>query len=278
MKLLGGAAFATALIIGPALPALAETSTYQVGEQLLRDGNPEFTADSDEDTLWYRESTRAGGSVDLYKGTDAGSEADPGAISASGPPGFGDGALALSTNHQSASKAQLLSPHRTFNRALADVNSVTYYTYQDAASEPTNPGAKVILPSLQLQIDTNGFSESGGFTTLVFEPYQENGSDPPSTPIASETWQQWDATTKKWWSSSAIHCEGGAVDPFDLAAGAGGPPFTTLQEVAANCPDAVIIQFGVNVGAGGQPGAVTATDGLHIGIGTDSYTWDFGPK
>jgi hypothetical protein len=271
MQLLGGAAFATALIIGPALPAMAETTTYRIGEQQLRDGDPPAEENCDENTFWYRESTQAGGSVDLYNGSD------PGALSPSGPAGFGDGAVALTTNHQDNSKAQLLSPHRTCGRALSDVNSVTYSTYLDNASEPDNTGTKEILPALQLQIDTNGFSTSGGFTTLVFEPYQETPSG-PSQPITPETWQDWDATTKQWWSTRPISCAGGNVDPFTLAAGNGGPPFTTPAEVAANCPGATIIQFGLNVGVTPTDGIVTAADALHIGLGTDSYTWDFGPK
>jgi hypothetical protein len=160
-----------------------------------------------------------------------------------------------------------------YGKALSDVNALDYWTLQSTESEP--PSGGVILPALQLQIDTNGLNTAGGFTTLVFEPYQES---PTPTPIVPDTWQFWDATSKQWWSSRAIHCEGGTPDPFDLAAGAGGPPFTTPADVAAACPGAVLLQYGLNIGAGGNPGAVTAADGLHIGIGVDSFTYDFGPK
>jgi hypothetical protein len=266
------AVFAAVIVVGPALPASAVTEEHEVGEALLRDGDPTFDAESADDHIWYRESTFAGGSVDVYRGTDTG------ALSSTGAPGFGDGALAMTTNHQENSKAQLLSPHHTFGRALADVNAVDYWTFLDAASEPDNPGPKQILPALQLQIDTNGLgTPTTGFTTLVFEPYQETPTG-PSQPIDPETWQFWNATSKQWWSSRDIDCTGGPNGDFHLDRGAGGPPFTTPAEIAENCPGAQLIQFGFNVGVTPTDGVVTAVDGLHIGIGADSYTWDFGPK
>jgi hypothetical protein len=267
----GACVFGAAMVLGPALPAVAETATYDVGESQLRDGDPTFDAESASDANWYRETTVAGGSVDLYRGSDQGS------ISPSGAPGFGDGALAITTNHQAGSKAQLLSPHRTFGRALADVDAIDYWTFQDASSEPGTTGPKQLLPALQMQIDTNGFATGGGFTTLVFEPYQETESG-PSQPIVPEEWQFWSTVNGRWWSTRDISCVGGTPDPFALAAGEGGDPFTTPAEVAAGCPGAVLIQFGFNVGVTPTEGVVTAVDGLHLGIGADDFTWDFGPK
>jgi len=261
LKMLSGAAFVAALVFGPAIPAAAASSTVGVGEAQLRDGNPT----SASDTNWYRESTQSGGAVHIYNGSDTG------APSTSGPTGFGSHALELTTNFQSTSRAQLLTTGHIAGEALSDVNSLSYWTFQDSTSQNA-----VALPSLQLQVDTNGTSTPGGFTTLVFEPYQETPTG-PSQPITPEQWQFWDATGKQWWSTRAIHCEGGTPDPFDLAAGAGGPPFTTPAAVAAACPGAVLLQFGTSLGTG-PTNVVTATDGLHIGIGANDFTWDFGPK
>jgi hypothetical protein len=258
-------------VIGPAVAAAAEVHNHPVGPELLVDGANPFAPDASTAGWWYRESTANGGSAQLYKGTDAG------AISSSGPPGFGSGALVLRTTDADGSAAQLLSGHHTYTHALTEVGQISYWTYLDSTSEPDNPGTKQIVPALQLQVDTNGFGTSGGFTTLVFEPYQETPTG-PSQPITPETWQQWDATDKQWWSTQPVHCEGGTESPFDLAAGAGGAPFTTPADVAANCPGATIVQFGVNVGASPTGNIVTAADGLTIGIGPQDIVFDFGPK
>jgi hypothetical protein len=264
LKFLSAAVFAATVVLGPAIPAVAADNTVGVGDAQLRDGNPAST----DDTNWYRESTGSGGAVDIY------GPSDPGAPSSGGPTGFGDHALELTTNSQASSQAQLLTVGHIFNQPLANVNSVSYYTYQDEDSELGSPG--VALPSLQLQIDFNGLSTSGGFTTLVFEPYQEQDGG-PHQPITPEQWQFWDATTKRWWTTHDIDCTGGTPDPFHVDGTSGGGVFTTLSDVAAGCPDAVLFQFGVNIGSG-SPNVITATDGLHLGLGTDSYSWDFGPK
>jgi hypothetical protein len=264
LKILSGAAFAAALAFGPALPAAAATNNVGVGDANLRDGNPTSTSD----TNWFRESTGSGGAVDIY---NAG---DPGAPSTAGPSGFGSHALELTTNSQGTSQAQLLTVGHIFGESLADVNEVNYWTFQDEDSELGSPG--VALPSLQLQIDANGLGTDGGFTTLVFEPYQEDEGG-PHQPITPETWQFWDAYPKRWWSTRDIDCTGGTPDPFHLDGTSGGGAFATLSEIAAGCPDAVLLQFGTDVGSG-APNVISATDGLHIGIGENAYTWDFGPK
>jgi hypothetical protein len=266
-KVFAGALSASAIVLGPAFPAWAGTFEHQVDGSFLRDGNPP-AADA-SDAHWYREDTRVGGAVQVYQ------SGDPGALPAPGGD-LGDGALALTTDHRTSAKAQLMTLHHVYGTPLADVDGLDYWTLQSSDSQPgvTNP---VVLPSLQLQIDTNGVDTAGGFTTLVFEPYQETPAG-PSQPITPDTWQFWDATSKQWWSSRAIHCEGGSPDdPFDLAAGAGGPPFTTPATVAGGCPGAVVLGYGVNVGSN-NPDAVTATDGLHFSTVNDDFTWNFGPK
>jgi hypothetical protein len=77
---------------------------------------------------------------------------------------------------------------------------------------------------------------TSGFTTLVYEPYQ-NGS------VATGTWQSWDVDAGQFWSSRTVTCSNGGV-----VAGAGGAPFYTLSQIATMCPQAVVVGFGVNIG------------------------------
>jgi hypothetical protein len=62
-----------------------------------------------------------------------------------------------------------------------------------------------------------------------------------------------------------------------LGAWTGTGGFTTPATVAGECPGAVVLGYGVNVGSN-NPDAVTATDGLHFSTVNDDFTWNFGPK
>ena len=157
---------------------------------------------------WSTADTRPGGTVSFV--ADATAPA-------------GTGALELTTDATNAAKAQYM--HAT-STAIADVTELSYETKQ-------NSGPAVAAPSYQLAVELNGTS---GFTTLVYEPYW-NGTVTPGT------WQTWDVESGQFWSSASVTCSNGAV-----TSGAGGPPFYTLRDIAAMCPDAVVIGFGVNVG------------------------------
>jgi hypothetical protein len=157
---------------------------------------------------WSTADTRPGGAVNFV--ADATTPA-------------GTGALQLTTDSTNTAKAQLM--HET-NTAIADVTELSYETKQNA-------GPAVAAPSYQLAVELNGTS---GFTTLVYEPYW-NGT------VAAGTWQSWDVGSGRFWSSGTVACSNGGV-----TSGAGGPPFYTLGDIAAMCPDAVVVGFGVNVG------------------------------
>jgi hypothetical protein len=161
------------------------------------------------------------------------------------PAGLGTGSLELTTDATTAAKAD----YWTFAHAgtiLADVNDLSYWTYQ--ANTPQVPHAAV---SYQVQIDGNGALE-GGFTTLVYEPYQ----NPASGPIVPSTWQNWDVDAGLLWSTRT-------VPECGLVGAPGGPAIYTLAAIKALCPNAVVLGVGVNIGTF-NPGYTVATDGVQF--------------
>ena len=251
-KLAGGVLVGGVLLVRAAVPLGAATAVDPVSESTLRDGNPSSLSTSD--SLWYREDTRVGGGVTLTKDFGAPSST----VGPSGHPNLGDGALALTTNGTTKAKAQLFTSHHVTGTALAAITKLSYYTFQSSTTSPA-----VADPAYQITVDLGG----GGFTTLVYEPYQGGGS-----PIVPDTWQYWDATSGNWWSTRDVTC--GA---YHLAAGHGGAPFTNPAALGTNCPGAKVIQIGVNVGSN-NPNYTIAVDGLQFQTATDDFTWDFGPK
>lgn len=136
----------------------------------------------------------------------------------------GSGALQLTTSATTAAKAQYL--HET-TTPLADVTNLSYYTKQNSASFVGGDA------SYQLIVLLCGTT---GFTTFVFEPY-ENGVVTPGL------WQSWDVVAGQMWSSRSVTCGSSSV-----IAGGGGPPFYTLAGLQALFPNAEVIGFGVNIG------------------------------
>jgi hypothetical protein len=124
---------------------------------------------------------------------------------------------------------------------LAAVAKLQYSTWQ------LNP-ASVALPSLNLTLDFNG-PAAGGFTTLVYEPYQDGQAIHPNQ------WQTWDALRSGdalWWSTRAI--PGGASQ---------ATPMSWTSILAAN-PDAVMKAWGLNFGKG-APGAHARWGAVTVG-------------
>ena len=77
---------------------------------------------------------------------------------------------------------------------------------------------------------------AASFANLVYEPYW-NGTVVPGT------WQSWDVDAGQFWSSKTF-----TSGTCTVVNGAGGPPFYTLAGLQADCPNAVVVGFGVNVG------------------------------
>ncbi len=255
LKVLVCAAIASAVVLGPGLPAFAETATLAASDTVIHDGyaaNP-----SASDYLWYREDTRPGGNVFSSKTFGA-------------PAGLGDGSLLLGTTADNAAKAQLMTSKIARGTALADVTGLSYWTYQSLLTGSITDAG----PSFQLRVDLDGnLGTTADVTNLVYEPYWNDAEGPdPQQPLAPNTWQHWDMIGGQWWTSKQITC--GALS---VAPGAGGPPFTDPSEVATNCVGAKVVAIGVNVGSY-NPNYLVAVDGIHFQSTTDDITWNFGPK
>jgi hypothetical protein len=179
---------------------------------------------------WTQDDTRGGGTVTFTEEYGA-------------PPGLGDGSLKLTTTLNPGDKAGLYT-HTMAGTPLADVDALSYWTYQATTVQPP-----IAAASYQLQIDANGLATPGGFATLVYEPYW-NGV------VVNGTWQSWDVDEGLFWSSRTVLDCG-------LVAGAGGPPLYTLDAVKTLCPNAVVVGIGVNIGTN-NPGYTVATDGVQF--------------
>jgi hypothetical protein len=218
---------------------------------------------------WYMSDTRLGGGVILT------ATSDPNGSGIGGPEGFGSGSLALTTNGQNTAKAQVLTAQFS-GTLLGDIERLSYQTFQ----HPTHlaeGGFEDGVPSFQVTADVNG-DAAGGFTTLVYEPYNTSGND-----VQNNVWQEWQPTDagQNVASSRTI-----AVDCTTAVNGnPAGPPFESYADIAARCPAAEVIEIGVNIGSF-NPNYVTAVDDLEVAIadnddeGTDpqTSTFDFGPK
>lgn len=173
---------------------------------------------------WSTADTRPGGEVNFV--TDATAPA-------------GVGALQLKTSTTTTAKAQYL---HSANTPLSSVTDLSYYTKQNSATFPEG------APSYQLITFLTGTST--GFTTLVFEPYQ----NPLQGPVVTNTWQQWDVDQGLFWSTRTVVCPNGTI-----LGTPGGPASYTLAQINAICPNATVGGYGVNIGSN-NPGYDVLTD------------------
>lgn len=200
---------------------------------------------------WTTADTRPGGDVNFV-------------LDASAPAGIG--ALQLTTDATTAAKAQYM---HDANTPLSAVTELSYYTRQVS-------GPPVADPSYQLVVCLGGVvaptptNPTGciGFTTFVFEPYQNNGLGTPSPVIVPNVWQQWDVDAGQFWSSRTVNAGGSCV----VAQGSGGPPFYSLPVLQTICPSAVVVGFGVNIGTF-NPGYNVYTDLVNF----NGTSYDFEP-
>lgn len=162
---------------------------------------------------WSTADTRPGGAVNFI-------------VDSTSPTGLG--ALQLTTDATTTAKAQYLHAAST---SLSDVSELSYYTKQVA------PAGPIADPSYQLVTFLNG--GTNGFTTLVFEPYQNTAEGA----ILPGAWQQWNAANGLFWSTRTVTCINGTI-----LGTPGGPATYTLAAIEAACPSAVIAGFGVNIG------------------------------
>ncbi len=171
------------------------------------------------------------------------------------PPSPGNpkaGALQLTTTLSAVDKVDYM---HAANTLLSSITELSYYTKQNSAPFP---GADA---SYQLPVFLDG--TSAGFTTFVYEPY-ENGTVVPGD------WQQWPVSTGQFWSSRDY------TDPSNpsctVTAGHGGAPFYTLAALKTACPNAVAVGFGVNIGSN-NPSYNVETDLVNF----NGTTYNFEP-
>ena len=194
---------------------------------------------------WSTADTRPGGAVNFV-------------VDASAP--AGNGALQLTTDATTAAKAQYL--HET-NTPLADVTELSYHTRQISS-----PFAQAD-PSYQLVMCLGGGTAANctGFTTLVFEPYQNVSLGNPGGVVIPNVWQEWNVDAGQFWSSRS-YSDGTCT----VAAGSGGAPFYSLAALKSNCPNAVVVGYGVNIGTF-NPSYNVYTDLFNF----NGTTYDFEP-
>ena len=168
---------------------------------------------------WTTADTTAGGMVQFV-------------VDESAPRGMNG--LRLTTDATTTAKAQYM---HAANTQLDEVTDLSYYTKQVSASFAEGSASYQLVVCLE-----GGTPEAcTGFTTLVFEPYQ----NPTQGPVVNGVWQQWDVDSGLFWSTRTYDGAGAC----DVTAGGGGAPFSTLAALNAACPNAVVIGFGVNVGS-----------------------------
>jgi hypothetical protein len=139
---------------------------------------------------WSTADTRTGGLVNFIK-----DESSP----------LPDGALKLTNDATTTSKAQYM--HAADAVPLSNVTALSYQTKQVS-------GPVIAAASYQLVVDLNG-AGTGGFATLVYEPYQ-NGT------VTTGTWQTWDVDTGQFWATRDF-----TDGTCTTSNGAGGAPFYT---------------------------------------------------
>jgi hypothetical protein len=202
---------------------------------------------------WSTADTRPGGAVTFV-------------LDSTAPSGIG--ALQLTTDATTAAKAQYM---HAANIPLASVTDLSYYTRQ--VSAPLFAGAD---PSYQLPVCVGGFgtptpsNPTGciGFTTFVYEPYENPGLGTPGGVVIPNVWQQWDVDAGQFWSSRTA-TDGGSCN---VVAGFGGAPFYSLAVLKTMCPNAVVAGFGVNIGTF-NPSYNVYTDLFNF----NGTTYDFEP-
>ncbi len=143
-----------------------------------------------------------------------------------------NGALQLTTGLSPSDKAQY---YHGASDPLAGLTDASYYTKQNA------PAGIVADPAYHLVTFLNG--GTSGFTTLVFEPYQNTGNNGNAALIPG-TWQKWDVAQGLFWSTRTVTCSSGTI-----VGTPGGPASYTLAQINTICPSALVAAFGVDIGS-----------------------------
>lgn len=222
---------------GLILTALTMALGLGGGAAAAKDHGP-IVVTPDHPQGWSTADTRPGGAVTFV--TDATAPR-------------GRGALQLTTDATTTAKAQYL---HAANTPLASVTELSYDTKQNSAPFAAAAASYQVIAYL------NGGTT--GFTTLVFEPYQ----NPLQGPVVNGVWQQWDVDAGLFWSTRTVTCSNGTV-----VGTPGGPAAYTLAQINSTCPSAMVIGFGVNIGSN-NPSYDVETDLFNF----NGTVYDFEPS
>lgn len=191
----------------------------------------------------------AGASVSTSQDTNGWGAQDGTPAYVDGPTGSdGNGSLKLTTDSQSKQNY-----FKATNTPLSSVTGLGYKMY-DTAGVPA---------SYQLQVlgvhRTDGAST---FTSLVWEPVYNGQSNGPNGGFVSES----NLENGIWWSSHPI-------DGADYLNG--NPTYVSLSAIQAANPNAVVVDYGVNVGSG-TPNATSYVD--DVSFGGDVTNFEMAPS
>jgi hypothetical protein len=239
----GALASISSLLMAIALPLAASAQTATNNSPVT--GNTIVVTPSNNDNWDSSQSTNGGQVQYVY---------DP-----SSP--MPSGALELMTDGTTTAKANYM---HSSNTALSDITALSYQTKQIAAGSSSFTSGDA---SYQLAVCLGGVTNNttcNGFTTLVYEPYQQTSADT----VASGLWQKWDVSGGQFWSTRSY--TDSTNTSCTTTAGGGGQPFYTLADLNSVCPNAQVVGFGVNVGSN-NPSYVIEVDQVVF----NQYTYDF---
>ena len=230
------------------------TSPNRVGTESLK---PSATLASGNNTVVVQESNIARQAEDTYPSATwvfyTRNAAAGAFIEGPSTPTLGTGSFQIST--PTGDDKGWLFNYDHVGTALSDIDAISYRTYRSAGSASQ-------VTSLNIEVDYNGPSAPGGYTTLVFEPVYNTNQGA----VVNDTWQNWDAYAGGnaiWWSSRAI--------PGVCASNC----FVSWNTIVGSNSDASILGgFGINQGSG-NGGLLTAVDALTLGYGGNSVTYNF---
>jgi hypothetical protein len=181
------------------------------------------------------------------------------------PAGNGSARLKLLTASDRPALGALLV--QLAGKRLADVTTLSYWTYKTTPTAPTD----VLAIALQFPVDNDVTDNDVGFKgRVVFEPYQE----PSLGPVQSGVWQKWNTLAGKWWLSGA-----GNPARFPSSACAQSTP-CTRAELLGHYPNIGIRDVPTEPntilrGGNGWTNFDGNADALEIGIGGTLTTYNF---
>jgi len=188
---------------------------------------------------WTKDDTRTGGTVSL--------------VNSAGAP-RGTGALKLTTDSSTTSKAQFTTYFAPVSLSSVSNASLSYATKQNSAAFAGGDAA------YQLYVNVNGTS---GFNTFTYEPYVNEGT--PA--IHTGEWQTWNVGSGKFYSSHDFTGTGGSVIKTSQ-----GTYTYTLDQIRTDFPYIKVIGMGVNIGSN-NPSYNVETDAFAF----NGTTYDFEP-